>query len=88
MKLQVFDSSYFCGKGYFENDGTLNYLVFAPVYRYLNRNDNNNNFSAWISKWLSDESIKPPAAYNDSLAPVTNYIDSKIQLKFDGSCLK
>ena len=28
-KLQTFDSSYFHGKNYFENDGTENYLVFS-----------------------------------------------------------
>ena len=27
-KLKTFDSSYFIGKNYFENDGTQNYLVF------------------------------------------------------------
>ena len=63
-------------------------LVFPPVYRCLKKNGNNNNVSAWISKGLSDESIKPPTVYNNSLALVINYIDSKISLKFDGSCLK
>ena len=27
-KLKTFDSSYFIGKNYFEEDGTQNYLVF------------------------------------------------------------
>ena len=27
-KLKTFDSSYFIGKNYFENDGAQNYLVF------------------------------------------------------------
>ena len=27
-KLKIFDSSYFIGKSYFEEDGTQNYLVF------------------------------------------------------------
>ena len=35
-KLKTFDSSYFIGKNYFENDGTQNYLVFQPIDNYLN----------------------------------------------------
>ena len=34
-KLQAFDSSYFLGKGHFGDDGTQNYLVFQPMYRYF-----------------------------------------------------
>ena len=34
-KSKTFDSSYFIGKSHFEDDGTQNYLVFQPVYRYL-----------------------------------------------------
>ena len=29
--LQEFNSSCFCGKSYFEDDGTQSYLVFQPV---------------------------------------------------------
>ena len=36
-KLKTFDSSYFIGKSYFEEDGTQNYLVFQPRYRYFKR---------------------------------------------------
>ena len=36
-KLQKFDSSYFKGKGHFEEDGTQNYLVFQPMCRYFKR---------------------------------------------------
>ena len=34
-KLTTFYSSYFRGKSHFEEDGTQNYLVFHPMYRYL-----------------------------------------------------
>ena len=34
-KLKTFDSSYFIGKSYFGEDGTQNYLVFQPMYRYF-----------------------------------------------------
>ena len=32
-KLKTFDSGYFIGKNYFEEDGTQNYLVFQPIHR-------------------------------------------------------
>ena len=35
LKLQAFDSSYFRGKSHFEDDGTQNYLVLQPMYRYF-----------------------------------------------------
>ena len=34
-KLKTFDSGYFCGKSHFEDDGTQNYLVFEPIYKYF-----------------------------------------------------
>ena len=34
-KVKTFDLSYFKGKGHFEEDGTQNYLVFQPMYRYF-----------------------------------------------------
>ena len=34
-KLKKFDLSYFRGKSHFEEDGTQNYLVFQPMYRYF-----------------------------------------------------
>ena len=33
--LKTFDSSYFIGKSHSEEDGTQNYLVFQPMYRYF-----------------------------------------------------
>ena len=33
--LETFDSIYFRGKTHFEEDGTQNYLVFQPIYRYF-----------------------------------------------------
>ena len=37
-KLEKFDAAYFRGKNYFEEDGTQNYLVFHPVYKYFEKN--------------------------------------------------
>ena len=34
-KLKTFDSGYFIGKSHFGEDGTQNYLVFQPMYRYF-----------------------------------------------------
>ena len=34
-ELKTFDSSYFIGKSHFEEDGTKNWLVFQPIYRYF-----------------------------------------------------
>ena len=34
-KIKTFDSSYFRGKNNFEEDGTQNYLVLQPMYRYF-----------------------------------------------------
>ena len=36
-KLKTFDSSYFRGKSYFKKDGTQSYLVFQPMYKYLQK---------------------------------------------------
>ena len=36
-KLQKFDAAYFRGKSHFEEDGTQNYLIFQPIYRYFRR---------------------------------------------------
>ena len=35
IKLRTFDSSYFRGKNHFEDDGTQNYLILQPMYRYF-----------------------------------------------------
>ena len=37
---------------------------------------------------MSNESITPPSAPNNFLNPSLNYLDTKIRIKFSGSCLK
>ena len=37
---------------------------------------------------MSDESIKPLAKSDNSLAPSLNYLDTKTKVKFEGQCLK
>ena len=87
-KLKAFDSSYFIGKSYFEEDGTQNYSVFQPISRYFKIVTNTDYVSSWKSKGLSDESITPPTTSDNSLTPALSYYGFKIRLKFIGSCLK
>ena len=37
---------------------------------------------------MSDKSTKPPAISNNSIDLALNYVNTKLQVKFDGSCLK
>ena len=87
-KLKAFDSSYFIGKSYFEEDGTQNYSVFQPISKYFKIVTNTDYVSSWKSKGLSDESITPPTTSDNSLTPALSYYGFKIRLKFIGSCLK
>ena len=92
-KLQTFDSSYFRGKNYFDEDGKQNYLVFLPKYRYFKVNiiSNVTNYVlSWKSKGLSDENIKPLSTSDNSLTPSINYISNtdKIRVKSTRGCLK
>ena len=91
-KLKTFDSGYFIGKSHFEEDGTQNYLVFQPIFRYFKINTVINVADyvlSWKSKGLSDETIKPPSTSDNSLTPALSYYRaSKIRVTFTGSCLK
>ena len=56
-KLKTFDSSYFIGKSHFEEDGTQDYLVFQPMYRYFKQIagvGNDSYIYYWQFKGLSD----------------------------------
>ena len=86
-KLKTFDSSYFLGKSHFEEDGTQNYLVFQPMYRYF-KTDSSYHISSWTSKGLSNESITPFSVPSNFLTPSLNYLGTNIRVKFGGSCLK
>ena len=76
-KLKTFDSSYFIGKSHFEEDGTQNYLVFQPMYRYFKMITNTDYVSSWKSKGLSAETIKPPTTSDNSLTPAVSYYGTK-----------
>ena len=51
--------------------------------RYLKFVTDSQNISSWISKGLSDEEIKVVSG----LYPSVNYVNDKLRLKFEGSCL-
>ena len=57
-KIKTFDSSYFIGKSHFEENGTQNYLVFQPTYKYFKMIAGVGNGSyiyCWKSKVMSDK---------------------------------
>ena len=90
-KLKTFESSYFIGKSHFEEDGTQDYLVFYPIYRYLKRIagvGNSNYIYYWQSKGLSDEKINSIKTPNHSITPNLDYYGTKTRVEFNGSCLK
>ena len=80
-KLQTFDSSYFRGKNYFEEDGTQNHSVFQPIIRYFRITANTKYISSWKSKELSHETITPYATSDNSLTPWIDHYGTKIRLK-------
>ena len=88
-KLKSFDSSYYIGKSYFEENGTPNYLIFQLLNKYFKVGDGNFYYVlSWISKGLSNESIKPPTTSDNSLTPILNYYGTKTKVYFDRACLK
>ena len=87
-KLKTFDSGYFIGKSHFGEDGTQNYLVFQPMYRYFKMITNTDYLSSWKSKGLSAESIKPPTTSDSSFTPALSYNGTETRVKYTGSCLK
>ena len=89
-KLKTFDSGYFRGKSHFEEDGTQNYLVFQPIYRYFEIiacADNGNSIYYWQSKGLSDERISSVTVSNCIVNPDLSYYGTKIRVEFYEGCL-
>ena len=91
-KLEAYDSSYYNGKKYFDQeDGTQSYLAFLPKRKYFKLNSIAfivDRVLSWQSNGLSNESIKPPATSNNSRNPKLNYYGTKTRVQFIGSCLK
>ena len=76
-KLQKFDSAYFRRKSHFEEDGTENYLVFQPIYRF---------FKSIIG--VGDERLNFNTASKHKITPELSYYGTAIRVEFSGSCLK
>ena len=87
-KLKPFDSSYYNGKNYFEEDGKPNYLILQPINRYFKIIANTKCLSSWKSKGLSNETIKPYATSDNSLTPLVEYYGTRVRVQFDKNCLK
>ena len=85
-KLKTFDSSYFIGKSHFEEYGTQNYLVFQPMYKYLNLIVNVSNVDYiyyWKSKGLLDQRLNSIRASSYSVTPNISYYGTKKRVEFD-----
>ena len=90
-KLQKFDAAYFRGKSHFEEDGTQNYLVFQPMYRYFKRTagvGSGNHIYFWKSRGLSDEKLNSITASNYKITPELSFYGTKTRVEFNGCCLK
>ena len=90
-KLQKFDAAYFRGKSHFEEDGTQNYLVFQPMYRYFKWTagaGSGNYMYFWKSKGLSDERLDSVTASNYEITPELSFYGTKTKVEFNGSCLE
>ena len=85
-KLKAFDSSYYNGKNYFDEDGIQNYLVFQSILKYFTLNSN--QITKWKSKGLSNENLEVVSLSNNTLTLSVNYYGEKARLKFTGSVLQ
>ena len=90
-KLKTFGSTYFIDKSYFEEDGTHNYLVFQPMYRYFKRIIGviiGNYIYYWQFKGLPDERINSIKTSDYRITPYLSYYGTKTRVEFNESCLK
>ena len=62
--------------------------MFQPIYRYFKKIGNSVHISAWIFKGMCDESIKPSATSDSSLAPLLSYIGIRPRIKLNVQCFK
>ena len=88
-KLEKFDAAYFRDKSYFDGDGTQNYLVFQPVYKYFEKMKSSNlgYIISWKSKGLSNKKMNYDNTFSN-LAPKLEYDNARIKLNFHGSFLR
>ena len=84
-KINNFDTPYFRSKNYFDDDGTQNYLVFQPVYKYFDAVGF--EIVSWKSKGLFNEEISF-VMNSKGAAPKIVYDNARIRVKFNGNLLK
>ena len=84
-KLEKFDAAYFRGKNYFDYDGTQNFLVFQPVFKYFERVDF--EIASWESTGLLNEKLSS-VVNSKSAVPKILYDNARIKVKFNGNLLK
>ena len=85
------DASYFRGKNYFDgSDGTQNYSVFQPMYKYFKTSVKGSTtyVSSWKSKGLFNEKISSATTSNYNQAPSLAYDNVRIKLQFVEDLLK
>ena len=79
-KLKTCHSSYFKDKSHFEEEGTQNYLVFQPMYKYFKKiaGVGSGNYIYFLkSKGLSDERLDANTASNYSITPELSFYGTK-----------
>ena len=54
-------------------NGAQAYLIFEPIHRYVKIITDTEYISEWKSQGLSDEIIKPPPTFDNSLTPLIDY---------------
>ena len=84
--METFNSIYFRVKSHFEDDGTQNYLVFQPIYKYFRITSTINTTLSWKSKGFFDKTIKPPRPHT-VLAPELSHVGNKTRAEVNGTCL-
>ena len=90
-KLKSFDAAYFRGRNYFEDNGTLIYLVIQSIDKYFKKIigvGNGDYIYFWKSRGLSGERINSITASNYMITPSLDCLGAKIRVKFSGSYLR
>ena len=90
-KLQIFDSICFRSESRFKEDGTQNYLVFQPIYRYCKRvagSGSGNYIYFWKSNEKYDENITAPTTTDYSVNPQLSCFGTKTRVEFKGKQIK
>ena len=84
--LSNFDAAYFRGKNYFDDDGTQNYSIFQPVYKYFEISSG--KITSWESRGLSNEKNSFSHRLINTQPPIPAYDNARIKVKSNGDFLK